>query len=60
MYGLNYAFDRFIAGDDSLQLLGSFAVASNDVFATAVLLLLGGILIGAIASAVAVTFYVNV
>jgi len=60
VYGLNYAFERFIAGDQGLQLLGSFAVASNDVFATAVLLLFGGILIGAIASAVAVTFYVNV
>jgi cell division transport system permease protein len=60
VYGLNWAFDRFIASDPELVLLGSFTVASNDVFATAVLLLLGGILIGAIASAVAVTFYVNV
>ncbi len=60
VYGLNYAFDRFFAGNEELDLLGNFTVASSDVFATAVLLLIGGILIGAIASAVAVTFYVNV
>lgn len=60
VYGLNSAFSRFFAGDEELRLLGNFTVASSDVFATAVLLLLGGILIGAIASAVAVTFYVNV
>jgi cell division transport system permease protein len=60
VYGLNWAFDRFIANDEDLVLLSSFTVASNDVFSTAVLLLLGGILIGAAASAVAVTFYVNV
>jgi cell division transport system permease protein len=60
VYGLNWAFDRYIASDQDLTLLGSFTVASGDVFATAIFLLLGGILIGALASAVAVTFYVNV
>ena len=59
VYVLNWGFSR-IAGDPELALLGNFTVASNDVFATAVLLLIGGILIGAVASAVAVTFYVNV
>jgi len=61
VYGLNWAFDRYFASEDAgLDLLANFTVASGDVFATAVLLLIGGVLIGAIASAVAVTFYVNV
>ena len=59
VYLLNWGFSR-IAGDPELALLGNFTVASSEVFATAILLLIGGILIGAIASAVAVTFYVNV
>jgi cell division transport system permease protein len=59
VYLLNWGFGR-IAGDPQLALLGNFTVASGDVFATAALLLIGGVLIGAIASAVAVTFYVNV
>ena len=59
VYLLNWGFGR-IAGDPQLALLGNFTVASSDVLATAILLLVGGVLIGAIASAVAVTFYVNV
>jgi cell division transport system permease protein len=59
VYALNWGFSR-IAGDPQLALLGNFTVASEDVLATAALLLVGGVLIGAIASAVAVTFYVNV
>jgi cell division transport system permease protein len=59
VYALNWGFSR-IAGDPQLALLGNFTVASSDVFATAILLLIGGVLIGAVASAVAVTFYVNV
>ena len=59
VYLLNWGFSR-IAGDPQLALLGNFTVASSDVLATAILLLVGGVLIGAIASAVAVTFYVNV
>ena len=60
VYGLNWFFDRCIASDDGLGLFTNFTVASSDVFATAVLLFLGGILIAAVASAIAVTFYVNV
>jgi cell division transport system permease protein len=59
VYLLNWGFSK-IAGDPELALLGNFTVASGDVFATAILLLIGGVLIGAVASAVAVTFYVNV
>jgi cell division transport system permease protein len=59
VYLLNWGFGR-IAGDPQLALLGNFTVAPEDVFATAMLLLVGGVLIGAVASAIAVTFYVNV
>lgn len=59
VYGLNWAFDRYFASSE-LELLGNFAVDSSDVFATALLLLVGGVLIGAVASAVAVSFYVKV
>jgi cell division transport system permease protein len=60
VYALNSAFDRYIASDEAFDLFSNFTVASSDVFGVAVLLLIGGVLIGAIASAVAVTFYVNV
>jgi hypothetical protein len=49
-----------VGSEDGLGIFTNFAVASGDVFTTAVLLFLGAVLITAVASAVAVSFYVNV
>jgi cell division transport system permease protein len=60
VYVGNWAFDRYLASDDILDVFGNFAVPTADLLPMALLLLLGAVLITAIASAVAVTFYVNV
>jgi cell division transport system permease protein len=60
VYVGNWAFDRYLASDDILDVFGNFAVPTGDLLPMALLLLLGAVLITAIASAVAVTFYVNV
>jgi cell division transport system permease protein len=60
VYGLNWFFEKVVGSEDGLGIFTNFAVASGDVFTTAVLLFLGAVLITAVASAVAVSFYVNV
>ena len=60
VYFVNWGFERYLASDNVLDIFGNFAVPSGDVFAMALVLLLGAVVITAIASAVAVTFYVNV
>jgi cell division transport system permease protein len=60
VYGLDRFLDRVVAGDDGLGIFTNFAVASGDVFSTATALFIGAVIITAIASAIAVSFYVNV
>jgi cell division transport system permease protein len=60
VYGLNWFFEKVVGSEDGLGIFTNFAVASGDVFTTAVLLFLGAVIITAVASAVAVSFYVNV
>ena len=60
VYGLNYFFERVVGSESGLGIFTNFAVASGDVFTTAVLLFVGAVLITAVASAIAVSFYVNV
>jgi cell division transport system permease protein len=60
VYGLDRFLDNVVAGDDGLGIFTNFSVASADVFATSLALFLGAVIITAIASAVAVSFYVNV
>ena len=60
VYFVNWGFEKYLASDNVLDIFGNFAVPSGDVFAMALVLLLGAVVITAIASAVAVTFYVNV
>jgi cell division transport system permease protein len=60
VFGLARVLDTVVAGGNSLGILTSFAVASGDVLATSVVLFLGAVLITAIASAVAVSFYISV
>ena len=59
-YGLNRFLDTVVAGDDGLGILTNFSVASADVVATSLALFLGAVIITAIASMVAVSFYVKV
>ena len=58
--GLDRFLDTVVAGDDGLGILTNFSVASGDVLFTAIALFLGAVIITAIASMVAVSFYVNV
>jgi cell division transport system permease protein len=60
VFGLDRFLDTVVAGDDGLGILTNFSVASGDVLATAIALFLGAVIITAIASMVAVSFYVNV
>ena len=60
VYGLDRFLDNVVAGDDGLGIFTNFSVANGDVFATALALFIGAVIITAIASAVAVSFYVNV
>lgn len=60
VFGLDRFLDQVVAGDDGLGILTNFSVASGDVLFTAVALFAGAVVITAIASAVAVSFYVNV
>jgi cell division transport system permease protein len=58
-----YGLDRFldnVVNDPSLGLFSNFSVANADLFATALALFIGAVIITAIASAIAVSFYVNV
>ena len=60
VFGLDRFLDTVVAGDDGLGILTNFSVASGDVMATSFALFLGSVVITAIASAVAVSFYVRV
>ena len=60
IYGLNSLFENRLQPDDAVGLLSNFGVSGGELFTTSLLLFLGAILITAIASAVAVSFYVNV
>jgi cell division transport system permease protein len=58
--GLDRFLDQVVAGDDGLGILTNFSVASGDVLFTSIALFAGAVVITAIASMVAVSFYVNV
>ena len=60
IYGLNQIFESRLAPDDAIGLLSNFGVSGGELFTTSLLLFIGAILITAIASAVAVSFYVKV
>jgi cell division transport system permease protein len=60
VFGLDRFLDTVVAGDDGLGILTNFSVASGDVLATSLALFLGAVIITAIASMVAVSFYVKV
>ena len=60
VFGLDRFLDTVVAGDDGLGILTNFSVASGDVVATSLALFLGAVIITAIASMVAVSFYVKV
>ena len=49
-----------IANAEGLELLRNFVVDSGDVTFISIMLLVGGVVLGAVASAVAVTFYLDV
>jgi cell division transport system permease protein len=59
VYTVNGFLDR-VRGDETLGIFTNFTVASSDVFTTSIMLLVVTILFTAVASAVAVSFYVNV
>ena len=60
IYGLNSLFENRLQPDDAVGLLSNFGVSGGELFTTSLLLFLGAIFITAVASAVAVSFYVNV
>ena len=60
IYGLNSVFESRLQPSDAAGLLSNFGVSGSELFATSLFLFLGAIVITAIASAVAVSFYVNV
>ncbi len=59
MYGVNNLLEK-IGGDEGLGIFTNFTVASGDVFTIAIVLLVATVVFTAIASAVAVSFYVKV
>lgn len=60
IYGLNSLFESRLQPDDAIGLLSNFGVSGGELFTTSLFLFLGAIFITAIASAIAVSFYVNV
>ncbi|MBA2280453.1 MAG: ABC transporter permease [Actinomycetota bacterium] len=60
VYVVNGIVERRVQQADALSLLSSFVIKSEDVFTISIFLLGGGVLMAAIASAIAVTFYVKV
>jgi cell division transport system permease protein len=60
VYALNWVFETYLAPDDAVGLLTNFAVSSQELFTTSLFLLLATIFFTAVASAVAVSFYVKV
>jgi cell division transport system permease protein len=57
---VRWIFDRFIGDAQGLELLRNFVIEPGDLFAISAAMVVGGALIGAIASAIAVTFYLDV
>ena len=53
VYGANRAFEEWLASDNVLNILQSFAVGAGDVWAIGGLLLLVGALVGSVGSAIA-------
>lgn len=60
VYGANQAFERWLASDDVLNILQSFAVQSGEVWSISFLLLGIGAAVGAIGSAIAAYRFLDV
>ena len=60
VYGANQAFDRWLASDNVLNILQSFAVDSGEVWGIAALLLIIGAAVGAVGSAIAAYRFLDV
>jgi hypothetical protein len=60
VFGLNYVFERFVAQAEGLDLFRNFVADNSELLPIAFGLVIGGVLLGAAASAFAVTFYLDV
>ncbi len=60
VFGANWALDRYLSDRNSLQLLESFVVATEDVWRTSFLLLVIGVIVGTLGSAIAVSRFLDV
>ena len=60
VFGANWALDRYLSDRNSLQLLESFVVATEDVWRTSFLLLVIGVIVGTVGSAIAVSRFLDV
>jgi cell division transport system permease protein len=60
VYGANQAFEEWLASDDVLNILKSFAVSSGDVWGISLFLLAIGAAVGAIGSAIAAYRFLDV
>lgn len=56
----NWALDRYLSESSSLQLLESFVVATEDVWRTSFLLMVIGVIVGTVGSAIAVSRFLDV
>jgi cell division transport system permease protein len=60
IYGLNYFLSNVVSGEDGLGLFSNFGLSGGALFSIAVLVFAAVIVLVAIGSAVAVSFYVDV
>ncbi len=60
VFGANWALDRYLSDRNSLQLLESFVVATSDVWRTSFLLVVIGVIVGTVGSAIAVSRFLDV
>jgi len=60
VFGANWALERYLSERSSLQLLESFVVATEDVWRTSFLLLIIGVIVGTVGSAIAVSRFLDV
>lgn len=60
VFGVNWWFDRHLSNRSSLQLLESFVVATEDVWRTGFLLVVIGVIVGTVGSAIAVSRFLDV
>ncbi len=60
VYGANRGFDKWLASDDVLAILKSFAVDSGEVWGIGILLLAIGAAVGAVGSAIAAYRFLDV